>query len=69
MKGRGLLLYVQVGIAEKTSVAICFAIRAAVGHIFHGAESGNFFEALAILLHMEDRHESLPESKQWFPPA
>ena len=59
MKGRGLLLYVQVGIAEKTSVAVCFAIRATVGQIFHGADRRDFLEVLAILLHTEDRHESL----------
>lgn len=68
-KGRGLLLYVQVGIAENTSVAICFAIRAAVGQVFHGADRRDFFEALAMLLHTEDRHEFLCLSTNRGPPA
>jgi len=59
MKGRVLPLYVQVGIAEITSVAVCLAIRAAVGQIFHGADRRDFLEALAVLLHRENRHESL----------
>lgn len=57
MKGRILLLYIQVGIAENTSVAVCSAIRAAVGKIFHGADRKDFFDAFAMLLQMEDRHE------------
>lgn len=59
MKGRILPLYIQVSIAESTSVAVFSAIRAAVGNILHGAERRDFFEAFAMLLQIEDRHESL----------
>lgn len=37
----------QVGVAESTSVAVGFAIRATVGHIFQGADRRDFFEILA----------------------
>lgn len=69
MKGRVLLLYVQVGVAKNTSVAVCFAIRAAVGQIFHGADRRDFLEALAMLLHMEDRYESLCLRENRGPPS
>lgn len=62
-------MYVQVGIAENASVAICFAIRAAVGQIFHGAERRDFLEVLAMLLHTKDRRKSLCLRANCSPPA
>lgn len=69
MKGRILLLYIQVGIAESTSVAVCSAIRATVGKILHGADRRDFFDAFAILLQIEDRHEPLCLRATVVPPA
>lgn len=54
-KGKVSLLYVQVGVAESTSVAVGFAIRATVGHVFQGAHGRDFFELLAKGLHTEGR--------------
>lgn len=56
MEGKVSLLYIQVGVAEDTSVAVGFAIRATVGHVIHGADSREFFEVLAKGLHTEGRY-------------
>lgn len=56
MKGKVSLLYVHVGVAESTSVGVGLAIRATVGHVFHGADRGDFFVVLAKGLHTEDRY-------------
>lgn len=55
MKGKVSLLYVQVGVAESTFVAVGYAIRATVGHVFHGAYRRDFFVVLAKGLHTEGK--------------
>lgn len=69
MKGKVSLLYLQVGVAESTSVAVGFAIRATVGHIFQGADRRDFFEVLAEGLHTGNRYESLRQRANCDPPA
>lgn len=56
MKGKVSLLYIHVGIAEITFVAVGFAIRATVGDVFHGAHRRDFFVVLAKGLHTEGKY-------------
>lgn len=62
--------YVQVGVAESTSVAVGLAIRGTVGHVFHGADRRHFLEVLAKGLHTEGRYWVPlpdPQHKEWHP--
>lgn len=56
MRGKVSPPYVQVGVAESTSVAVGLAIRGTVGHVFHGADGRHFLEVLAKGLHTEGRY-------------
>lgn len=40
----------HICVAEETSVAVCYAIRATVGYVFHGADGRDFLELTAMFL-------------------